>query len=165
MDKSIQRLYQRAQEKNMLSEEMYLSWLEYIAEEEDEKTKEKQEVDIIQKGLTAYPNSAKLLYQSLSKELSTHSNEEESLIPKLEKAIGQVPAQESYELWDLYLNYLKEEMEAGHIESDEINQKFKNTISTIRLDDVDYENYVLSKYLEWSKDTFDMPKFRTIVKE
>lgn len=163
MDKSLQKLYQRAQEKEMLSEEMYLSWLDYVEEnDEDEKSKEKEQINIIKNGLQAYPYSSKLLYQNLSKEMSSNQS---SLIPEFEKAIKQVKPNESYELWDLYLNYLKEEMEAEHIESEEINNKFKNTISNIRLDDADYENFVLSKYLEWSKDTFDMTKFRSIVKE
>ncbi|OUM68824.1 hypothetical protein PIROE2DRAFT_3342, partial [Piromyces sp. E2] len=163
LDKSLQKLYQRAQENGMLSEEMYLSWLDYIEEcDEDESTKDKQQINIIKNGLKAYPNSSKLLYQSLSKEMLSNQS---SLIPEFEKAIKQVNPNESYELWDLYLNYLKEEMEAEHIEAEEINNKFKNTISNIRLDDVDYENFVLSKYLEWSKNTFNMTKFRSIVKD
>jgi len=143
---------------------MYLNWLEFVEEsDEDDSVKDKKQTSIINKGLEAYPKSAKLLYQFLLKEMASPSSS--SLIPKFEEAIKQVKPNESYEIWDLYLNYLKEEMEVEHIESDEINNKFKNTISTIRLDDSDYENFVLSKYLEWSKETFDMPKFRTIVKE
>jgi hypothetical protein len=164
LEKSLEKLYERAEENNLLSEEMYLNWLEFVEEsDEDDSVKDKKQTSIINKGLEAYPKSAKLLYQFLLKEMASPSSS--SLIPKFEEAIKQVKPNESYEIWDLYLNYLKEEMEVEHIESDEINNKFKNTISTIRLDDSDYENFVLSKYLEWSKETFDMPKFRTIVKD
>jgi hypothetical protein len=164
LEKSIEKVYERAQEKNLLSEEMYLGWLEFLDESNEDNTiKEKKQSSIINHGLKAYPNSAKLLYQYLLREMSSSTSS--SLISKFEEAIKQIKPNGSYELWGLYLNYLKEEMKVEHIGSDEVNNKFKNTSSTIRLDDANYENFVLSKYLEWSKETFDMSKFRDIVKD
>ncbi|ORY78758.1 hypothetical protein LY90DRAFT_500948 [Neocallimastix californiae] len=155
LEKSIEKVYERAQEKNLLSEEMYLGWLEFLDESNEDNTiKEKKQSSIINHGLKAYPNSAKLLYQYLLREMSSSTSS--SLISKFEEAIKQIKPNGSYELWGLYLNYLKEEMKVEHIGSDEVNNKFKNTSSTIRLDDANYENFVLSKYLEWSKETFDI---------
>jgi len=75
LEKSLEKVYERAQEKDLLSEEMYLKWLEYIEEsDEEDDVKRKKETDIINKGLVAYPKSAKLLYQSLSKEMASSSS-------------------------------------------------------------------------------------------
>lgn len=138
---------------------MYISWCEY-EENDDEKKK------IISKGIEQFPTDSHLLYYYLKGKVEDMSNNKtEDLIQDFEKVLKNIEASESYDIWNLCFEFLKKEADEGHVTNEHIEEIIKKNISSIKLDQVDYENFMLLNYLNWANETYGITKIREIYKE